>query len=106
MHEKSLLTMNDSVWRCYLSGEKTPQDTAVKTDVNFRMFSIKQYIRPQMIQLIWYWKWILYCVSVHPVIQVPNQLVGAPLGTDVTLECYVEASPKSINYWVRDTGKC
>jgi len=54
VHEKSLLTMNDSVLRCYLSGEKTPQDTAVKTDVNFRMFSIKQYIRPQMIQLIWY----------------------------------------------------
>lgn len=43
-------------------------------------------------------------VSVHPVIHVPNQLVGAPLGTDVTLECYVEAFPKSINYWVRDTG--
>lgn len=41
---------------------------------------------------------------VHPVIQVPNQLVGAPLGTDVTIECHVEASPKSINYWVKDTG--
>ncbi|CAH2238972.1 jg19296 [Pararge aegeria aegeria] len=40
--------------------------------------------------------------KVHPVIQVPNQLVGAPLGTDVTLECYVESSPKSINYWVKD----
>ncbi|KAI5640492.1 immunoglobulin i-set domain-containing protein [Phthorimaea operculella] len=38
-------------------------------------------------------------VHFHPVIQVPNQLVGAPLGTDVTLECYVESSPKSINYW-------
>lgn len=46
----------------------------------------------------------LFIVSVHPVIQVPNQLVGAPLGTDVALECFVEASPKSINYWVRDTG--
>ncbi|XP_056637034.1 lachesin-like isoform X2 [Diorhabda sublineata] len=43
--------------------------------------------------------------SVHPVIHVPNQLVGAPLGTDVTLECNVEAYPKSINYWVRDTGE-
>nr|CAI5837669.1 unnamed protein product [Callosobruchus analis] len=43
--------------------------------------------------------------SVHPVIHVPNQLVGAPLGTDVTLECNVEAYPKSINYWVRDNGK-
>ncbi|CAG2056760.1 unnamed protein product [Timema podura] len=43
--------------------------------------------------------------NVHPVIQVPNQLVGAPLGTDVTIECYVEASPKSINYWIRDSGE-
>jgi hypothetical protein len=48
-------------------------------------------------------KRIMVNVHFHPVIQVPNQLVGAPLGTDVTLECYVEASPKSINYWVRDT---
>ncbi|XP_032670656.1 lachesin-like [Odontomachus brunneus] len=45
-------------------------------------------------------------INVHfsPVIHVPNQLVGAPLGTDVVLECYVEASPKSINYWVNDKG--
>ncbi|KAJ9594897.1 hypothetical protein L9F63_013822, partial [Diploptera punctata] len=50
-------------------------------------------------------KRIMVNVHFHPVIQVPNQLVGAPLGTDVTLECYVEASPKSINYWVRDTGE-
>ncbi|CAH0592374.1 unnamed protein product [Chrysodeixis includens] len=44
-------------------------------------------------------------VHFHPVIQVPNQLVGAPLGTDVTVECYVESSPKSINYWVRDSNE-
>ncbi|KAK0173998.1 hypothetical protein PV328_007120 [Microctonus aethiopoides] len=39
---------------------------------------------------------------IPPVIHVPNQLVGAPLGTDVSLECFVEASPKSINYWMKD----
>ncbi|XP_063241840.1 lachesin-like [Bacillus rossius redtenbacheri] len=50
-------------------------------------------------------KRIMVNVHFHPVIQVPNQLVGAPLGTDVTLECYVEASPKSINYWIRDNGE-
>uniref|UniRef100_A0A8D8VD53 Lachesin n=1 Tax=Cacopsylla melanoneura TaxID=428564 RepID=A0A8D8VD53_9HEMI len=44
-------------------------------------------------------------VHFHPVIHVPNQLVGAPIETDVTLECYVEAYPKSINYWVRDLGE-
>lgn len=43
--------------------------------------------------------------AVHPVIHVPNQLVGAPLSTDVTLECNVEAYPRSINYWMRDTGE-
>ncbi|XP_047118293.1 lachesin-like [Schistocerca piceifrons] len=50
-------------------------------------------------------KRVMVNVHFHPVIQVPNQLVGAPLGTDVTLECNVEASPTSINYWVRDTGE-
>ncbi|XP_050666768.1 lachesin-like [Leptidea sinapis] len=50
-------------------------------------------------------KRIVVKVHFHPVIQVPNQLVGAPLGTDVTLECYVEASPKSINYWVKESNE-
>lgn len=43
--------------------------------------------------------------AVPPLIHVPNQLLGAPLGTDVVLECFVQASPKSINYWVMDDGK-
>lgn len=49
----------------------------------------------------------IFCfpLSVHPLIQVPNQLVGAPLGTDVTIICNVEASPKAINYWQRENGK-
>lgn len=44
-------------------------------------------------------------VHFHPLIQVPNQLVGAPRGTDVELECHAEASPKAINYWTRETGE-
>lgn len=47
---------------------------------------------------------VIVVVTVHPLIQVPNQLVGAPTGTDVTLHCHVEASPKAINYWTRETG--
>ena len=35
---------------------------------------------------------------------IPNQLVGAYEGQDVTLECHSEAYPKSINYWTRETG--
>lgn len=52
-----------------------------------------------------YFVFVWECV-VHPLIQVPNQLVGAPLGTDVTLICNVEASPKAINYWQREIGEC
>ncbi|CAB3363423.1 Hypothetical predicted protein [Cloeon dipterum] len=37
-------------------------------------------------------------------IWVPNQLVGAPAGTDVTIECHTEAFPRAISYWVYDTA--
>ena len=32
-------------------------------------------------------------------IWIPNQLVGAPIGTTVKLECHTESSPKAISYW-------
>ncbi|XP_017772436.1 PREDICTED: lachesin-like, partial [Nicrophorus vespilloides] len=37
-----------------------------------------------------------------PMIWVPNQLVGAPAGTDVTIDCHTEAYPRAISYWVYD----
>jgi neurotrimin len=40
--------------------------------------------------------------AVAPVIKVPNQLLGAPLGTDVHLECFIEAFPNTINYWTKN----
>ncbi|XP_025424160.1 lachesin isoform X1 [Sipha flava] len=44
-------------------------------------------------------KRIILDVEFSPMIWVPNQLVGAPSGTDVTIDCQTEAHPKSINYW-------
>lgn len=41
-------------------------------------------------------------VAVSPMIWVPNQLVGAPAGTDVTIDCHTEAYPRAISYWVYD----
>lgn len=38
-------------------------------------------------------------------IWIQNQLVGAYIGQQVTLECHSEAYPKSINYWTKDTGE-
>jgi hypothetical protein len=45
-----------------------------------------------------------YTTTVYPIIQVHNQLVGGPLGSNITLDCMVEASPKPINYWARESG--
>jgi neurotrimin len=33
-------------------------------------------------------------------IWIPNQLIGAPIGSDVKLECHTESSPRAIAYWV------
>ena len=33
-------------------------------------------------------------------IWIPNQLIGAAVGNNVTLECITEAMPKAIAYWV------
>lgn len=57
------------------------------------------------LEYVFHLKIFLYVVVVHPLIQVPNMLVGAPIGVDITLVCNVEASPKAINYWQRENGK-
>ncbi|XP_012063327.1 PREDICTED: lachesin-like [Atta cephalotes] len=48
-----------------------------------------------------------YSVDVHfsPLIKVTNQLVAAPINSDVVLQCYVEASPHAMNTWYRDAGE-
>ncbi|XP_015183950.1 PREDICTED: lachesin-like [Polistes dominula] len=47
-------------------------------------------------------KRVTLAVNFAPSVTVPNQLLGAPLGTEVTLKCYVEAFPNTINYWVKN----
>lgn len=44
-------------------------------------------------------------VHFHPLIKVSNQLVAAPVNSDVMLQCYVEASPKAMNSWYKETGE-
>ncbi|XP_047995866.1 limbic system-associated membrane protein-like [Leguminivora glycinivorella] len=50
-------------------------------------------------------KRIILLVNFAPTVKVPNQLLGAPLGTDVKLKCYVEAYPNTINYWIKNRGE-
>ncbi|XP_033341198.1 lachesin isoform X4 [Megalopta genalis] len=44
-------------------------------------------------------KRIIVNVEFSPMILVPNQLVGAPVGTNVTLVCQTEAYPRAMNNW-------
>ncbi|CAH1713377.1 neurotrimin-like isoform X2 [Aphis gossypii] len=50
-------------------------------------------------------KRIKVSVDFPPMLWIPHQLVGVPLGYNVTLECYTEAHPTSLHYWTRDSGQ-
>lgn len=38
-------------------------------------------------------------------IKVTNQLVAAPIGSNVHIQCYVETSPKAMHSWAKINGK-
>lgn len=44
-------------------------------------------------------------ISVPPMMMIQNQLIGAAIGQNITLECTSEAFPKSINFWMRSSSK-
>ncbi|XP_075728766.1 lachesin-like [Rhipicephalus microplus] len=46
-------------------------------------------------------KRIILAVSFAPMIWIPNQLVGASVDSDVTLDCNLESHPRSVTYWTR-----
>lgn len=33
---------------------------------------------------------------------IPHQLVGIPMSYNITLECFIEAHPISLNYWSKE----
>ena len=37
-------------------------------------------------------------------VTVEKELVGCPIGEEVSLQCFVEASPKAISYWTRKSN--
>lgn len=50
---------------------------------------------------IWRYAGFLFIVTVPPQLLIPHQLVSVPRGSNVTLECFTEAHPTSLNYWTR-----
>ncbi|VVC45395.1 Immunoglobulin subtype,Immunoglobulin-like domain,Immunoglobulin-like fold,Immunoglobulin subtype [Cinara cedri] len=49
-------------------------------------------------------KRITLIVHFAPMVWIQNQLVGAFVGQELSIECHVEAFPKSINYWSSKNG--
>ncbi|XP_015108925.1 lachesin [Diachasma alloeum] len=43
-------------------------------------------------------------VNFAPAVEVRTQLMGAPLGRSVQLECSIEAHPNTINFWEKNRG--
>nr|XP_040572511.1 lachesin-like [Lepeophtheirus salmonis] len=50
-------------------------------------------------------KRIILNVNFAPEINVPSQLYGVALGTDVTISCEVQAYPNAINYWMKNDAE-
>lgn len=44
-------------------------------------------------------------LPVKPEVHIPNQVIGSPLRTNITLRCDVSAFPKPIMYWSDERGK-
>lgn len=44
-------------------------------------------------------------LTVNPLIKSKEQLVAAPLGYNITLECYVESVPRPVSSWFTKDGK-
>lgn len=53
------------------------------------------------------WRWLvslnslLITRTVEPMMFVPHQLLGSPLGGTLILECLTEAHPRPITFWTR-----
>lgn len=49
-------------------------------------------------------KRVVLNVNFPPMVWIPNQLVGAPVGSDVILDCNLESHPRSVTFWTREGG--
>ncbi|CAG0898918.1 unnamed protein product, partial [Darwinula stevensoni] len=123
--EVSVSEGDDVLLECHASGVPPPtihwtRENGQRIAVN-RTFSVLRYEGSQMVlqkinrrDMGYYLciasngvlppmsKRVLLEVRFGPTIWLPHQLVGAPLGQTVLLECYVEAFPKALVYWLTD----
>ncbi|XP_071544091.1 lachesin-like [Panulirus ornatus] len=95
MVSDGLITKPVSSWE----GEILELNRVSRDDMGAYLCIARNSVPPQVS------KRVLLHVHFHPIIHVPNQLIGSPYGSDVTLECKVEASPKPVTFWQNSQGE-
>ncbi|XP_045586284.1 lachesin [Procambarus clarkii] len=95
MVSDGLITKPVSSWE----GETLELNRVSRDDMGAYLCIARNTVPPQVS------KRVQLHVHFHPIIQVPNQLIGSPYGSDVTLECKVEASPKPVTFWQNSQGE-
>ncbi|XP_073987964.1 lachesin-like isoform X2 [Rhodnius prolixus] len=82
-----------------VEGEELMLSNVQRTDMGYYVCIATNGIPPSVS------KRISVKVHFHPMVKVPNQLVGAPVGRDVSIQCYVETSPRAMHSWYKETGE-
>ncbi|XP_043501747.1 neurotrimin-like [Polistes fuscatus] len=94
--DNSRITINKSLSVLEWDGETLEMERISRLDMGAYLCIAFNGIPPTVS------KQIKVSVDFPPMLSIPHQLVGAPLGYSVKLECYTEAHPTSLNYWTRE----
>ncbi|KAF7385895.1 hypothetical protein HZH66_011737 [Vespula vulgaris] len=94
--DNSKITINKSLSVLEWVGETLEMERISRLDMGAYLCIASNGIPPTVS------KQIKVSVDFPPMLSIPHQLVGAPLGYSVKLECYTEAHPTSLNYWTRE----
>ncbi|XP_018561385.1 neurotrimin-like isoform X2 [Anoplophora glabripennis] len=97
--DNSKITINKTLQVVEWEGEKLELTKISRLDMGAYLCIASNGIPPTVS------KRIKISVDFPPMLWIPHQLVGAPLAYSVTLECFTEAHPSSLNYWTREDGQ-
>lgn len=77
---------------------KTSIRNTLRICIILQLFTSVLYLYLRL--LLFFYTCVLFLVS--PMVSIPHQLVGIPMYFNITLECFIEANPTSLNYWTRE----
>ncbi|XP_060515834.1 lachesin isoform X2 [Cylas formicarius] len=98
-YDNSMISINKTLQVAEFDGEKLELTKISRLDMGAYLCIAKNGVPPTVS------KQIKVSVDFPPMLWIPHQLVGAPLAYSVTLECFTEAHPTSLNYWTKEDGQ-